>query len=201
MNACTREFNNSNMISNDYIRNAKKESHENINENINVNADEIQNAEIQNVNVNAESQNVNVNAGSQNVNVNAGSQNVNANAGNQNVDLNAGNQNVIANTESQNADVNMVTASGRANEKEKEVKPIVSFSLRHEKPKLPVFNGDLWRVVSDVVTFDLERFKPIQLGEDHRFCDLVNLVRRSYNILKEIKRPQDIDNTPCHIPY
>ena len=51
------------------------------------------------------------------------------------------------------------------------------------------------RVVSDTVTSDLERFKVIQPGEDHRFCDLVNLVRRSYNILKEVKRKQDIDNT------
>ena len=51
------------------------------------------------------------------------------------------------------------------------------------------------RVVSDVITSDLERFKSIQPGEDHRFCELVNLVRRSYNILKETKRPQDIDNT------
>ena len=51
------------------------------------------------------------------------------------------------------------------------------------------------RIVSDVVTSDIERFKALQTGEDHRFCDLVNLVRRSYNILKEVKRPQDIDNT------
>ena len=51
------------------------------------------------------------------------------------------------------------------------------------------------RVFSDVVTADLERFKAIQPGEDHWFCELVNLVRRSYNILKEVKRPQDIDNT------
>ena len=51
------------------------------------------------------------------------------------------------------------------------------------------------RVISDTITADLEKFKAIQPGEDHRFCDLVNLVRRSYNILKEVKRPQDIDNT------
>ena len=51
------------------------------------------------------------------------------------------------------------------------------------------------RVVSDTVTSDLEKFKIIQPGEDHRFCELVNLVRRSYNILKEVKRKQDIDNT------
>lgn len=46
-----------------------------------------------------------------------------------------------------------------------------------------------------MVTADLERFKAIQPGEDHRFCELVYLVRRSYNILKEVKRPHDIDNT------
>jgi len=54
--------------------------------------------------------------------------------------------------------------------------------------------GDL-RIVSNVVTAELEQFKRSQPGEDHRFCDLVNLVRRSYNILREVKRPQDIDNT------
>ena len=51
------------------------------------------------------------------------------------------------------------------------------------------------RIVSDVVTSDIERLKAVQPGEDHQFCDLVNLVRRSYNILKEVKCPQDIDNT------
>ena len=132
--------------------------------------------------------------------------------------------------------------------------PAKPLLMKHEKPKLPTFNGDVrkyfifkadfqhavesyyserdaiailrsclgpepsklvdgistdlkaaWnyldqnygdpRVVSNVVTADLERFKAIQPGEDHRFCELVNLVRRSYNILKEVKRPQDIDNT------
>ena len=42
------------------------------------------------------------------------------------------------------------------------------------------------RVVSDTVTADLERFRAIQPGEDHRFCDLVNLLRRPFNILKEV---------------
>ena len=50
-------------------------------------------------------------------------------------------------------------------------------------------------MMSDVVTSDIERFKAAQTGEDHRFCDLVYLVRRSYNTLKEVKRTQDIDNT------
>ena len=134
---------------------------------------------------------------------------------------------------------------------EASAKPVV---LKHEKPKLPTFYGDVrkyfifredfkhavekrcnardtiailrsclgpepskliegirsdlkatWRyldqnygdprVISNTVTADMERFKPIQPGEDHRFCDLVNLVRRSFNILKEVKRPQDVDNT------
>ena len=51
------------------------------------------------------------------------------------------------------------------------------------------------RVVSDTVINDIEKFIVIQSGEESRFCDLVNLVRRSYNILKEVKRPQDLDNT------
>ncbi|CAB3985756.1 Hypothetical predicted protein, partial [Paramuricea clavata] len=136
----------------------------------------------------------------------------------------------------------------------KNVKLSSPFAMKHEKPKLPKFDGDVrqyfifksdfqhaveahcserdtltilrsclnaqpakliegissdlktaWkyldqnygnpRVVSDTVTSDLEKFKIIQPGEDYRFCELVNLVRRSYNILKEVKRKQDIDNT------
>ena len=51
------------------------------------------------------------------------------------------------------------------------------------------------RIASDAITLDLGRLRSSQPGEDHRFCQLVNLVTRSYNILKEIKRPQDMDNT------
>ena len=50
-------------------------------------------------------------------------------------------------------------------------------------------------MMSDVVTSDIERFKAAQTGKDHRFCDLVYLVRRLYNTLKEVKRTQDIENT------
>lgn len=50
------------------------------------------------------------------------------------------------------------------------------------------------RIVSDTVTADLERLKAIQPGEDHRFVTWLAL-RKSYNILKEVKRPQDIDDT------
>lgn len=127
-----------------------------------------------------------------------------------------------------------------------------SFILKHEKPKLPSFHGDVgkhlifrddfkhavenhrnardsiailnsclgperakfmegissdlkaaWkyldqnygdrRVISDTVTADMERFKPTQPGKDHHFCDLVYLVKQSFNILKKVKRPQDIN--------
>ena len=50
------------------------------------------------------------------------------------------------------------------------------------------------RVVSDT-NLDLDKFKDIQPGEDHRFCDLKNVVTRSYNILREIKRHEDRNNT------
>jgi hypothetical protein len=35
------------------------------------------------------------------------------------------------------------------------------------------------RIILDTVTADIEKFKPIQEGEDHKFCELVNLVRRN----------------------
>ena len=129
-----------------------------------------------------------------------------------------------------------------------------SFYVKHEKPKLPTFYGDVrkyfifksdfqhaieshcserdaitvlrsclgpepgkliegittdlkaaWkyldhnygdpRVILDAITADLEKFKPLQSGDDHRFCEFVNLVRKSFNILNEVKRPQDMDNT------
>lgn len=51
------------------------------------------------------------------------------------------------------------------------------------------------RFVSDSVTQDISKFKPLQDGEDSRFCDLVHLVRRSYNTLKEVGVPGDMDNS------
>ena len=132
--------------------------------------------------------------------------------------------------------------------------PSKSFYVKHDKPKLPTFYGDVrkyfifksdfqhaiahhcserdaitvlrsglgpepakliegiktdlktaWkyldhnygdpRIISDTITADLEKFKNLQSGDDHHFYDLVNLVRKSSNILKEVKRPQDMDNT------
>ena len=40
------------------------------------------------------------------------------------------------------------------------------------------------------------QFKALQDGEDARFCDLVHLVKRSYNTLKEVGLPSDMNNSP-----
>ena len=36
------------------------------------------------------------------------------------------------------------------------------------------------RFVSDTITQDIAKLKPLEEGQDVRFCDLVHLVRRSY---------------------
>ena len=41
------------------------------------------------------------------------------------------------------------------------------------------------RFVADTITQDIARFKPLRDGEDARVCDLVHLVRRSFNTLNE----------------
>ena len=51
------------------------------------------------------------------------------------------------------------------------------------------------RFVSDTVTQDIVKFKALQNGDDARFCDLVHLVKRSYNTLKEVGVPSDMDNS------
>ena len=51
------------------------------------------------------------------------------------------------------------------------------------------------RFVSDTVTQDIVQFKALQEGEDARFCDLVHLVKRCYNTLKEVGLPSDMDNS------
>ena len=50
------------------------------------------------------------------------------------------------------------------------------------------------RYVSDQVTQDLSKFRPLKEGEDSRFCDLAHLVKRSFNTLKGVGRPHDMDN-------
>ena len=49
--------------------------------------------------------------------------------------------------------------------------------------------------MSDTVTQYIIRFKALNDGEDAQFCDLVHLVKRSYNTLKEVGLPSDMDNS------
>ena len=49
--------------------------------------------------------------------------------------------------------------------------------------------------VSDTVTQDVVQFKALQDGEDVRFCDLVHLVKRCCNTLKEVGLSSDMDNS------
>ena len=51
------------------------------------------------------------------------------------------------------------------------------------------------RHVSDTITQDISQFKALQEEEDARFCDLVHLVKRSYNTLKEVGVASDMDNS------
>ena len=51
------------------------------------------------------------------------------------------------------------------------------------------------RFVSDTITQDIVKFRPLRDGEDARFCDLVHLVKRCYNTLKEVGLPSDMDNS------
>jgi hypothetical protein len=50
------------------------------------------------------------------------------------------------------------------------------------------------RFIADTVSHDISKFKPLREDEDSRFCDLAQLVRRSYNTLKEVNRQFDMDN-------
>ena len=283
MDDCNREYNGCNMKANDYIRHVKQsEADKNTNGTVDdVNDANVNDANVNDINVNdanvndanVNDANVNdANVNDANVNdANVNDANVNdANVNDANVNdahVNDINVNVNIDHDAVN-DVNAVLHNNSVSNVDthacatkdvnpatvQEKKPIVSVTLQHEKPKLPMFHGDVrkyfifkddfrhaveskcserdsitilrtclgpepsrliegisndlktvWkyldqnygdpRVVSDTITSDLEKFKAIQPGEDNRFCELVNLVRRSYNILKEIKRPQDIDNT------
>ena len=59
---------------------------------------------------------------------------------------------------------------------------------------LDSINGDP-RLVAVTVTRDIVKLKPLSEGEEARFCDLVHLVRRCYNTLKEVGIPSDMDNS------
>ena len=51
------------------------------------------------------------------------------------------------------------------------------------------------RFVSDTITQDIVKFRALQPNEDARFCDLVHLVKRSFNTLKEVGSQNDMDNS------
>ena len=51
------------------------------------------------------------------------------------------------------------------------------------------------RFVSDTTTQDIVKVRSLQPGEDARFCELVHLVKRSYNILKEVGNQNDMNNS------
>ena len=53
------------------------------------------------------------------------------------------------------------------------------------------------RFVADTVIRDIMKFK-LQNEKDSRFCELIHLVRRSYNTLAEAGRPHDMDNNFIH---
>ena len=50
------------------------------------------------------------------------------------------------------------------------------------------------RFVADTITQDIARFKPLREGDDEHFCDLVHLVKRSFNTLAEVGRQNDMNN-------
>ncbi|PFX16886.1 hypothetical protein AWC38_SpisGene18824 [Stylophora pistillata] len=58
---------------------------------------------------------------------------------------------------------------------------------------LDTIYGDA-RFVSDTITQDIVKFRAMQNGEDARFCDLVYLVNRCYNTLREVGVPGDMNN-------
>ena len=56
------------------------------------------------------------------------------------------------------------------------------------------------RFVSETITENITRFKSLRSDDDSRFCELVHLVRRSYNTLKQVNRPHDMDNNHVFAP-
>ena len=59
---------------------------------------------------------------------------------------------------------------------------------------MTLHDGDV-RHVSDMTTQNITQFKALQEEEDARFCDLVHLVKQSYNTLKEVGVASDMDNS------
>ena len=47
----------------------------------------------------------------------------------------------------------------------------------------------------DTITQDIVKFRSLQPREDAQVCDLVHLVNRSYNTLKEVRNQNDMNNS------
>ncbi|XP_041456247.1 uncharacterized protein LOC121408709 [Lytechinus variegatus] len=60
--------------------------------------------------------------------------------------------------------------------------------------QLDMIYGDE-RFVADAIINDISKVRPLKTGESDRFCEFVHLVRRSYNTLKEINQPGNLDNS------
>ena len=50
------------------------------------------------------------------------------------------------------------------------------------------------RFLADAVTSDISSFRPLREGDNKGFCDFVHLIKRSYNTLKEVRHPNDMNN-------
>ena len=62
-------------------------------------------------------------------------------------------------------------------------------------------HGIIWTLFTEIqgscptITQDIVKFRALQPGEDAQFCNLVHLVKRSFNMLKEVGSENDMDNT------
>ncbi|XP_033115373.1 uncharacterized protein LOC117115613 [Anneissia japonica] len=50
------------------------------------------------------------------------------------------------------------------------------------------------RLISDAVTQDISKFRCLKEGEDSRFCEFAQLIRRCFNILKQVGKEADMNN-------
>ena len=50
------------------------------------------------------------------------------------------------------------------------------------------------RFLADAITSDISSVRPLREGDDKGFCDFVHLIKRSFNILKEVGHPNDMNN-------
>ena len=54
------------------------------------------------------------------------------------------------------------------------------------------------RFVAAAIATDISSFRPLREGDDKGFCDFVHVIKKTYNTLKEVGRPNDMNNN--HMP-